>query len=124
MAIWCQNLPEGRQVKCGVGPITALPMLTGKFENPAITIAGVTMVFPVELTSGNWLEYNGSEGCTLFGPKGEVLSKIVPSGGLLTLRPGRNEVQFSCKFGQGPSPRIKVTVFAKGEELRPAGRLK
>jgi len=117
VAIWCQNLPTGKEVKCGIGPIKALPMLPGTLKDPAVTIDGVTTVFPGELTSGSWLECNGPEDCTLYGSKGEVLGKVSPSGRLPTLRAGLNQVQFSCAPGKGPSPRTKVTVFTLGEAL-------
>ena len=117
MAVWCQNLPSGKAVRCGIGPIRALPMLPGTLKDPALTIDGVTTVFPGELTSGNWLECNGPEDCTLYGSKGEVLGRLSPSGRLPALRAGQNQVQFSCASGQGPSPRVKVTVFSQGEEL-------
>lgn len=117
VALWCQNLPPGKEVKCGIGSVKALPMLPGAIKDPAITIDGVTVVFPGELASGCWIECNGSEDCALYGPKGEVLGKVTPSGALPTLRAGRNQVQFSCAPNKGPSPRAKITLFARGEDL-------
>jgi hypothetical protein len=117
VAIWCQNLPPGKEVKCGLGPIKALPMLPGTLKDPAITMDGVTTVFPGEFTSGSWLECSGSGDCTLYGSKGEVLGKVAPSGRRPTLRAGSNQVQFSCAPSQGPSPRVKVTLFTQGEDL-------
>jgi hypothetical protein len=116
IAVWCQNLPSGKQVKCGLGPIQALPMLPGTLNDPAVTIDGVTTTFPGELTSGSWLECNGPEDCALYGSKGELLGKVSLSGRLPALRAGQNQVQFSCASGKGPSPRAKVTVFSLGEE--------
>ncbi len=117
VAIWCQNLPPGKEVRCGIGPIKALPMLPGTLKDPAITIDGMTTVFPGELTSGSWLECNGPEDCTLYGSKGEVLGKVSPSGRLPPLRAGQNQAQFSCASRNGPSPRVKVTLFTRGEAL-------
>ena len=70
-------------------------MLPGTVKDPALTVNGATMVFPAEVTSGNWLECNGPEDCILYGAKGEILSKVAP-GRLPAFRAGRNEVQFSC----------------------------
>jgi hypothetical protein len=115
--VWCQNLPPGKEVKCGIGPVKALPMLPGTLKNPALTVNGETWVLPAELTSGSWLECNGPEDCVHYGAKGETLGKIAPSGRLPTLRAGQNRVQFSCAPAQGPSPRVKVTLFTQGQEL-------
>jgi hypothetical protein len=92
-------------------------MLPGTLKDPAITMDGVTTVFPGEFTSGSWLECSGSGDCTLYGSKGEVLGKVAPSGRRPTLRAGSNQVQFSCAPSQGPSPRVKVTLFTQGEDL-------
>ena len=117
VAIWCQNLPPGKEVKCGIGPVKALPLLPGTLKDPAITMNGVTTVFPGEFTSGSWLECSGSEDCTFYGSKGEVLGKVAPSGRRPTLRAGQNQVHFSCGSSKGRSPRVKVTLFTHGEEL-------
>jgi hypothetical protein len=115
--IWCQNLPPGRQVKCGVGPLKALPMVRGTVKNPALTVNGATAVFATELTSGGWLECNAPGDCVVYGSSGEVLDKLHLPGSLPLLRPGQNQAQFSCAATPGPAPRVKVTFFAQGEDL-------
>jgi hypothetical protein len=115
--IRCQNLPPGKEVKCGIGPIKALPMLPGKVKDPTLMINGAKTVFPAELTSGCWLECNGPEDCVLYSAKGEILGRIALSGGLPILRAGQNEIQFSCVSTNGPAPRVKVTLFTHGPEL-------
>ena len=117
VAIWCQNLPPGKEVKLGISPLKALPMLPGTLQHPAITVDGVTAVFPGNLTSGSWLECNGPEDCTLYGSKGEFLGKVALSGRLPPLREGRSQVQFSCESNPGPLPRARVTLFTQGEDL-------
>jgi hypothetical protein len=117
VAVWCQNLPPGKEVRCGISPLKAIPMQPGALRNPAFSINGITTVFPGEFTSGSWIECNGSDDCSLYGPKGEELRKIEVSGKLPMLRAGRNEIKFSCGSVEGPSPRVKVTVFTHGEVL-------
>jgi hypothetical protein len=117
VALWCQNLPPGKEVKCGIGPLTALPMVAGRLKDPAITINGVEAVFVGEMTSGSWLECGGEQDCMFYNANGEVLGKASLSGRLPVLRAGQNQVQFSCSSSKGPSPRVKVTMFTQGEEL-------
>jgi hypothetical protein len=116
VSVWYQNLPAGKEVKCRIGPVKALPMVSGTVKNPAITIDGITTTFGCELTSGAWLECTTSEDCTMYSPKGESLGRISP-GKLPALRPGPNQIQFSCAPGQGPTPRARVTLFTHGEHL-------
>jgi hypothetical protein len=117
VGIWCQNLPPGKEVRCAIGPVQALPMLPGTLKNPAITIDGATLAFPAQLTSGSWIEYHGSGDCVLYGPKGEILGKLATLGARPVLHAGRNRVQFACAPTNGPSPRVKVTLFTDGPEL-------
>ena len=112
-----QNLQEGKQVKCGIGPLKALPMLPGIVKDPAVNLNGERIVFPGELRSGSWLEYASREDCVLFGAKGELIARVPLSGKLPTLRVGENQIQFSCASTNQPSPRVKVTVFSHGPEL-------
>ncbi len=115
--IWCQNLPPGKPIKCGIGPVKALPMLPGTVKNPAITVNGATLVLATELTSGGWLECNGPDDCVLYGSNGEVRDRLHLTGRFPLVRPGQNQAQFSCAPGPGPSPRVKVTFFTQGEPL-------
>jgi len=112
-----QNLTPGKEARCRVGPVKALPMLAGTVIDPAITLNGTTVRFPVEIRSGCWIEYGGQGDGTLYGPKGEPLGQVTPRGPLPILQDGDNPVQFTCGSLQGPSPRVKVTVFSQGEEL-------
>jgi hypothetical protein len=112
-----QNLPPGKEAKCRLGPVKALPMLAGTVIDPAITLNGTTVLFPVEMSSGCWIEYGGQGDCTLYGPKGESLKPVTPRGPLPILQAGDNSVHVTCGPAQGPSPRVKVTLFSEGEEL-------
>jgi hypothetical protein len=117
VSIWCQNLPPGKGVKVGIGPVKALPMLPAAMKNPMLVVNGVSWTFPVELSSGSWIECNGPGDCTVYGAKGEILEKILPSIQPPKLPAGRSELRFSCESGDGPPPRAKVTVFNYGEEI-------
>lgn len=117
VSVWYQNLPPGQEVRCGIGAVKALPMLTGTVKNPRIVVNGSSLEFPVTMTSGSWIECNGLNDCTLYGPKGELLAKVTLQGTMPLLQAGNNEAQFSCAELEGPSPRAKVTVFSRGETL-------
>jgi len=117
VSIWCNNLPQGREVRCLVGKVKALPMVPCVVKNPAITVNGKTISFPVEIQSGGYLEFNGTNDCTLYDSKGQTLAKIVPKGEAPLLLKGENHVHFSCEQVDGPTPRVKVVVISYGEGL-------
>ena len=117
LSVWLQNLPPGRETKCRLGPIRALPFGSAVVKNPALVIAGKTLEFPVTLSPGNWIEGSGREDCVLYGARGEPLGKVSPRGEWPTIRPGVTVFQFQCEAADGPLPRARLTVFNQGEKV-------
>lgn len=114
--LWLGNLPAGKSV-CLLGPIKAIPLLPGKFRNPSITIAGRTITFPVELETGQYLEFTSPEDCRIFGPRGDVVAEVKPTGQVPELAAGANWVTFNAEPLDGPRPRLQITVISHGDPL-------
>jgi hypothetical protein len=117
VSLWYNNLPQGREVRCVIGAVKALPMVPCTVRNPMLTVNGKAISFPVEIRSGGYLEFNGSDGCTLYGQKGDTLARVTSDGIVPLLLKGENQVQFSCDSMEGPAPRVKVTVISHGDPL-------
>lgn len=117
VSIWYNNLPKGRQARCVVGPVKALPMAACTVRNPAVTINGRTIVFPVEMLSGSYLELSTSNDCALYGSKGELITNVSPTGPIPMLSAGANQIQFSSDAAGGPAPRVRLTVSSHGQPL-------
>lgn len=118
-SLWLRmnNVPAGKDVRCMLSPIKALPMVKTTISNPAIAIGGTKIVFPVEMTSGCYLEYYSSDDCKLYGPNGELISIVIPLGSPPDLVPGTNRITFSCTGRKGFNPRANVTVIGYGDPL-------
>jgi hypothetical protein len=117
VSVGYQNVAPGKEVKCRLGPIKALPMRSATMKNPAVTLNGETVVFPIEMVAGCWIEFDGLDNCILYGPKGELIRKLTPLGSAPALTAGDNAVRFSCATVPGPSPRARLTVRCHGEAL-------
>ena len=117
VSTWYNNLPKGRQARCVIGPVKALPMIACVVRNPAVTINSKTVVFPVEMPSGSYLELNTSSDCVLYGPKGEVIASVSPEGPIPLLSAGKNQIEFSSEAATGPAPRVRLTVNSFGQPL-------
>ena len=117
LSFWYNNLPQGHEVACHLSPIKALPLVRAKLRNPKVTIGGRTVVFPVEMETGSYLEYRGAGDCRMYGPKGELTSDVTPQGGIPALEPGDNAVTFECDATPGVSSRACVTVSSRGEPI-------
>lgn len=118
LGLWYNNLPPGKRAACYLSPIQALPLVSTKLVNPAISIGGKRIVFPVEIESGCYLECNSAEDCRLYGPQGQLLRSIAPEGEIPSLEAGTNEVRLECDVSAGASSRANVTVVSLGEPLK------
>jgi hypothetical protein len=118
LQLWYNNLPAGKEVSCVVGPVKAIPMVTGTIENPSITIGGEKVVFPVKMESGMYLEFSSFSDCKLYGSKGELLKEITPTGKNPDLVNGRNEITLSGDAPAGINARVQVTVIGEGKPLK------
>lgn len=117
LSIWYNNLPPGKTVKTYISPIKAIPLQTGKLKNPAITIGGKTITFPVELESGSYIEFNSMTDCKLYNKAGALIGEITPLGDVPTIAAGSNTISFKAS-SDGATPRAIVTVITQGEPLR------
>jgi hypothetical protein len=122
LSLWLNHVPANGSAVCHLSPIRALPAIATTFKRPAITLGGQTITFPVDIATGQYLEYRGPGDCRLYGQRGEELASVIPEGEAPTLNPGDNQVRFTCEPQPGVTPRAYVTVFAQGEpfgERRP-----
>ncbi|MCP4611242.1 MAG: hypothetical protein GY845_21235 [Planctomycetes bacterium] len=117
LSIWYNNLPKDKQVNCIIGPVKALAMIPCTIKNPTVIVNSKTIVFPVEINSGSYLEFYGNDNCILYGAKGETLMKVIPKKSVPLLLKGKNQIRFSCDQTEGPAARVKVTAISFDEPL-------
>lgn len=117
LSFWLNNLPTGKSVTCYISPVKAVPLVKGKIIRPRITVAGKTLVMPVEFESGSYVEFHSMSDCKLYGPKGELLQEVAPEGDLPAIVTGENTVTFECESLPGTSPRAHVTVITRGNTI-------
>ena len=112
------NLPEGRTCRCVLGPIMALPLKSAEVVNPAISINGADVAFPVSLKSGQYLECTSATDCALYDENGDQLQSVTLSENVPTLAAGTNSMVFTRDAvpADEPAPRARVTVITLGEE--------
>jgi hypothetical protein len=115
LGIWYNHLPPGKQAMCHLSPIKALPLMASKLTNPTIAVGGKSVTFPVEVPSGHYLEFSSVEDCNLYGPNGELVSRVEPQGAIPVLKHGENELSFQAQPRGGLSLRAKITVIAQGD---------
>ena len=118
LGLWYNNLPPGKQATCYLSPIKALPLVKAKLANPRVTIGGRTIIFPVTMETGSYLEFHSASDCRLYDPQGKLVQEVNPEGEAPTLAAGSSQVTFECDApAEGPNPRAYVTVISQGEAL-------
>jgi len=117
VSIWYNNLPAGKQTKCVIGPIKAMPMVACTVKNPTVSVNGKAVVLPATMQSGSYLEFNSKNDCTIYGSKGEIITKVLPEGEVPMLPAGENQIRFSCDAADGPAPRVKLMLISHGKPL-------
>ncbi|NOY79522.1 MAG: hypothetical protein GXP31_00815 [Kiritimatiellaeota bacterium] len=117
--LWLNNVRTGPPpVRARISPVRALPVVRNVLRRPRLTVNGRSVVIPTELASGTVLEWNAA-GCTVFGPKGEVLDRPAASGADLCIGTGENRVEFDCE-GAAARPRARVTLALRAGTPLPA----
>jgi len=114
---WYNNLPGGKEVNTVIGPVKAIPMVTGFIENPSVTIGGKRLIFPVKMESGMYLEFKSANDCKLYGSNGELLAEVKPKGSVPTLKKGNNKILFTGEGSDRVKTRVNVSVISEGVPL-------
>ena len=117
VSYWYNLLPQGKKAACFISPVKALPLTKAKLINPKITVGGETITFPVEIESGNYLEFRAMDDCKLYGNNGALLAEVKPEGRVPQLAPGANPITVECTTSTGANPRAYVTVMTKGAAI-------
>ncbi len=117
--LYVNNLPAGKEVTTYLSPIKSIPVRHVTLKNPSVTINGQTLTFPVDLPTASYLEMYSGEECKVYDYQGLLVTTAKPQGTVPTLRPGENEVTFTCEGPDDVHGRANVTVISYGEVLRP-----
>lgn len=118
LTVYLNNLPAGEDVVCQLSPIKALRTRKVVLRNPAIEVNGHQVLFPVDLESGMYLEFNSRNDCRLYDERGLLLQRVIPQGKLPMLAEAENQLGFTCDGPEGFRTRAEITVMPSGEPLR------
>ena len=117
--IWLNNLPANGTTKVYLSPIRALPLVKARIRNSRLTIGDLTLLLPVEMESGSYLEFNAADDCKVFGPDGSFLQEVKINGPTPALASGVNQLRFTCDISSSVNPRVRITTATLGESLAP-----
>ena len=118
MYVFITNLPPGKAVDVRFGRVEALRETHLPVRNPALTVNGSTITFPVEISPEGYLEFQASGTARVFNAKGFTTAEVEPGGQVPMLKPGANEIRFQCERADGAGQTVAVTFHTRGAPLR------
>lgn len=119
LTIYYNNLPQGKEVQCRIGPIVARPVVKTRLVDPTLDVNGLKITFPATLESGQYIELELPGPGRLYDERGARIGEIKPKGDIPVLAPGENQLGFSCHVSDSLRARARVTVAICGEPLQP-----
>ena len=117
LTAYLNNLPPDDEVTCYLSPIKALRTQKTVLRNPAIEIEGKRLVFPVDLESGMYIEFESPGDCRLYDERGRLLQWLQPQGDVPRLVSKDNTITLTCQGTEGFRSRAEVTVITEGLPL-------
>ncbi len=113
LTIGINNIPVGKKVEVGLGPVSAIPFKSIKIKNPSFQVEDTKIVLPTEMESGGYIEFLSKDNCKIYNNKGELTGDIVPQGELPLLQHGENRILFS-EESEHKNARVCITVILEG----------
>ncbi|MCP5521793.1 MAG: hypothetical protein H7A46_09635 [Verrucomicrobiales bacterium] len=115
--LWLQNLSPDRELRCRIHAVRAEPMVACRVAHPRLVLNGHAIKLPVELKSGDWLDWVDDGRYAVHGSAGEVLLEGHNDEPPPPLRAGENTMQLVLQDDVAVPPRVRLTVFARGAPL-------
>jgi len=99
--------------KCSVATVEALAESEVPLKHPEITLAGKTLAIPLDLKTGDYVEFWADGSLKVFDRNGTLLSSVDIPGDPLTLQPGENHLVLRTA---APAP-ARLTYITLGDAL-------
>jgi hypothetical protein len=118
LTVYVNNLPPNDEVSCLLGPVRALRTRKVVLRNPTIESGGRRLVFPVELDSGMYIEFESPDDCRVYDERGNTVRRLHPKGAAPVVPTGQSQFAFSCESTDGFRSRAEITVITCGTPFR------
>jgi hypothetical protein len=118
LRITMNNLPEGKEVNVMIGAIRAIPHKETSFKNPVLNLSGRDIAFPLELASGNMLEFTPPRAFTVYDKTGEIFTSGELEHDAPQLKSGVTDIVFTCEPAADANAHARVTITTAGNALK------
>ena len=111
------SIPSQTEVRCLVGPIKALRERWLPVKDPSIAVGDEKIVFPCQLDTEQYLEFDGEGEARVFDREGVELGRIKPQGKPPVLQQGENRITYSSEATPETPQRAEISIIRVGDPL-------
>lgn len=117
--LYVNEVPAKGKMTCLISPIRVLPLAPIKLAQLALELNGRRVTFPIVLTSGGYLEFDGQGDVRVYDERGKLIQTVAVQGDVPVVNPGTNTIHLSyeAEVPEGVHPRAKVTVITMGDPI-------
>ena len=117
ISIMLNNVPAGKGTDIELGGIDIFPQEKAVLSKPRLNVNGTSILMPVDLNSGEYLEIDAEGQGTLHAENGEIMDRFTPvvEGRHPQLAVGENKMELDVKSLNDFAPRAEVTLFSYGK---------
>ena len=124
ITIYYNDLPPGEEVRCGLGPIVALPVSKVAVSNPSISLNGRPVQLPVDLQTGDYAEWLQPGVIRVYNRHSQLVAELPVDLVPPEVSPGVNELTITGEVkpaaGSEAIPwraRVEVWLLLEGEPV-------
>lgn len=122
ISVYVNDIPAGGKVDVEISALTGLPCQVSVLDQPVLLIDGQKLRFPVQMTSGQYIEMEGVNDCALYDERGFLLRRFRAEG-VKQIKGGMHQIKFEGGAG-ATAPRAELTLFSLGEPFGEANAVK
>lgn len=116
--VFLTNIAPQQSVSCYFTQLEALREKPSIIKNPKITVGAQAIMFPVTLSTEDYLEFEGSSRFRAFNSEGKTIADNNIQTQAPVLNGGNNQVGFQCDFTAPQEQAAKVEIITLGEPLK------
>jgi hypothetical protein len=114
--LWYTGVDVGQSARCLLTPIRALPVRAVTWDRPRLMIGSHCVEFPVEMTSGQWLQCQSDGSYEFFSRTGETLAQGCLPHAMPQLAHGKDAIVLDPD-GEPGEHRLRVSLTTMGPSL-------
>ncbi len=114
ISVYLNEIPPGKQVDIEIGTLLGVPCQISVLDHPILSLGARSLLFPLRLNSGQFIEMEGDADCALYDERGFLLRRFRAEGNA-QIEPGDCQISVGTVGDGSIAPRAELSIFTLGE---------